>query len=72
MPIPIDPLRQAESAHREAVKAIHDAEHWIRECSGNETATALAVIAVAKSNLALEARLAELATVLLARLQESR
>ena len=45
---------------REARKAILEAENWIGECSGGETAIALAVIAVAKTNLALEARLGEI------------
>ena len=53
--------RLADKANREATKAILEAENWIGECSGGETAIALAVIAVAKTNLVLEARLIELA-----------
>ena len=49
-----------DTAHREAVKAIREAENWIGECSGSETAIALGLIAVAKTNLALEARLLEI------------
>jgi hypothetical protein len=56
----IDP-QHTDTAHREAVKAILEAENWIGECSGSETAIALGLIAVAKTNLALEARLLEIA-----------
>ena len=49
-----------DTAHREAVKAIQEAENWIGECSGSETAIALGLIAVAKTNLALEVRLLEI------------
>ena len=49
-----------DTAHREAVKAILEAENWIGECTGSETAIALAVIAVAKTNVALEAQLLEI------------
>ena len=51
-------------AKQEALKAIQDAEGWIGECIAGETAIALAVIAVAKTNMALEARLGELAAQL--------
>jgi hypothetical protein len=56
----IDP-QPTGTAHREAVKAILEAENWIGECTGSETAIALGLIAVAKTNLALEARLLEIA-----------
>lgn len=49
-----------DNATRDAIKAVHEAENWIGECTSGETAIALAVIAVAKTNLALEARLIEL------------
>jgi hypothetical protein len=49
-----------DTTHREAVKAIQEAENWIGECTGSETAIALGLIAVAKTNLALEARLLEI------------
>jgi hypothetical protein len=49
-----------DAAHREAIKAILEAENWIGECTGSETAIALGLIAVAKTNLALEARLLEI------------
>ena len=55
----IDP-QQNDTAHREAVKAILEAENWIGECTGSETAIALGLIAVAKTNLALEAQLLEI------------
>lgn len=47
-------------AARDARKTVQDAEGWINECTGGEAAIALAVIAVAKASLALEARVAEL------------
>lgn len=50
-----------DTAHREALKAIREAENWIGECTGSETAIALGLIAVAKTNLALEAQLLEIA-----------
>jgi hypothetical protein len=56
----IDP-QHTSSTHREAVKAIQEAENWIGECTGSETAIALGLIAVAKTNLALEAQLLEIA-----------
>jgi hypothetical protein len=55
----IDP-QHTDTTHREAVKAIQEAENWIGECTGSETAIAFALIAVAKTNLALEARLLEI------------
>jgi hypothetical protein len=55
----IDP-QHTSPAHREAVKAIQEAENWIGECTDSETAIALGLIAVAKTNLALEARLLEI------------
>jgi hypothetical protein len=55
----IDP-QPTDTAHREALKAILEAENWIGECTGSETAIALGLIAVAKTNLALEARLLEI------------
>ena len=55
----IDP-QQNDKAHQEAVKAIQEAENWIGECTGSETAIALGLIAVAKTNLALEVRLLEI------------
>lgn len=55
----IDP-QHTGTAHREAVKAILEVENWIGECTGSETAIALGLIAVAKTNLALEARLLEI------------
>jgi hypothetical protein len=54
----IDP-QYSDAKHREAVKAILEAENWIGECSGSETAIALGLIAVSKTNLALEAQLLE-------------
>jgi hypothetical protein len=55
----IDP-QHSDSAHREAVKAILEAETWIGECTGSETAIALGLIAVTKTNLALGAQLLEI------------
>jgi hypothetical protein len=56
----IDP-QHTSPMHREAIKAILEAENWIGECSGSETAIALGLIAVAKTNLALGAQLLEIA-----------
>ena len=53
-------LQHSDIAHREAVKAILEAENWVGECTGSETAIALGLIAVAKTNLALEAQLLEI------------
>jgi hypothetical protein len=55
----IDP-QHTDATHREAIKAILEAENWIGECSGSETAIALGLIAVAKTNLALGAQLLEI------------
>jgi hypothetical protein len=55
----IDPQR-SDTAHRAALKAILEAENWIGECTGSETAIAVGLIAVAKTNLALEAQLLEI------------
>jgi hypothetical protein len=52
--------QHTDAKHREAVKAILEAENWIGECTGSETAIALGLIAVAKTNLALEAQLLEI------------
>jgi hypothetical protein len=56
----IDP-QHSDTAHREAVKAILEAENWIGECTGSETAIALGLIAMAKTNLALDTQLLETA-----------
>jgi hypothetical protein len=53
--------QHTDATHREAIKAILEAENWIGECSGSETAIALGLIAVAKTNLALGAQLLEIA-----------
>jgi hypothetical protein len=55
----IDP-QQSDTTHREAIKAILETKNWIGECTGSETAIALGLIAVAKTNLALETRLLEI------------
>ena len=51
----IDP-QHTDTAHREALNSILEAENWIGECTGSETAIALGLIAVAKTNRSEERR----------------
>jgi hypothetical protein len=53
--------QRLEHLSRQTITAIDAAEGWVGECSGGETAIALGIISLVKSNLLLERRLNDIA-----------